>query len=138
MLRALICALALLCAACDTAPPPNLDLARTRSTEHHLYKVQIAPVAPPIVINKMHAWEIRVSGPKGEPVEQAAIAVSGGMPQHGHGLPTAPRVTRVLGPGRYLLEGMKFSMSGWWEIELDIRAAAGSDRVKFNTVLPPG
>ena len=44
----------------------------------------------------------------------AAITVDGGMPQHGHGFPTRPRVTRDLDDGTYLLEGMKFSMTGWW------------------------
>ena len=68
-------------------------------------------------------------------MRQARIAVDGGMPQHGHGLPTRPRVTRELGDGSYLLEGMKFSMTGWWEIKLAIDAAEGTDKVTFNTVV---
>src|SRR4249920_3274177 len=31
----------------------------------------------------------------------------GGMPQHGHGLPTRPVVSRELADGTYLMEGMK-------------------------------
>ena len=57
------------------------------------------------------------------------------MPQHGHGLPTRPQVTRESIDGTYLLEGMKFSMSGWWEIKLAIQSAEGSDNVTFNTVV---
>jgi hypothetical protein len=37
--------------------------------------------------------------------------------------------------GTYLLEGMKFSMTGWWEIKLAIQSAEGNDKVTFNTVV---
>lgn len=57
------------------------------------------------------------------------------MPEHGHGLPTAPAVTQRLGDGSYLIEGMKFNMRGWWEINLCIKAPPGSDCVTFNLVL---
>jgi hypothetical protein len=33
------------------------------------------------------------------------------------------------------MEGMKFSMTGWWEIKLAIQAAEGTDTVVFNTVV---
>jgi hypothetical protein len=71
-------------------------------------------------------------------VRQARIGVDGGMPQHGHGLPTKPRVTRELGDGRYLIEGMKFSMTGWWEIKLAVQGDRGADKVTFNTVVKGG
>ena len=58
------------------------------------------------------------------------------MPQHNHGFPTTPEVTEELGDGDYMIEGMKFSMGGWWELQLSINAAAGSDSVTFNIVLP--
>jgi hypothetical protein len=57
------------------------------------------------------------------------------MPQHGHGLPTRPRVTRALGDGVYEIEGVRFSMGGWWEFTLAITAAAHSDVVTFNLAL---
>ncbi len=54
----------------------------------------------------------------------------------GHGLPTQPRVTQELGEGRYLVEGMKFSMTGWWEIKLKLQSAdGGPDSVTFNKVI---
>jgi hypothetical protein len=70
-------------------------------------------------------------------VHAAAFSVGGGMPQHGHGFPTRPRITRELETGTYLLEGVKFSMTGWWEIRLDIQGPQGSDTVTFNTVVTP-
>jgi hypothetical protein len=58
------------------------------------------------------------------------------MPQHGHGLPTQPQVTRELGDGRYLLEGMKFSMPGWSDLKLQVRSTDGqADRVTFNKLI---
>jgi len=54
------------------------------------------------------------------------------MPQHGHGLPTRPRVTRTLGDGIYEIEGVRFNMGGWWEFKLAIAASRGADTVTFN------
>jgi hypothetical protein len=45
-------------------------------------------------------------------------------------------VTDNLGNGKYVLDGVKFSMSGWWQMKLQIDAAQGSDVVEFNTVVP--
>ena len=59
------------------------------------------------------------------------------MPQHGHGFPTKPRVTREVEGGTYLLEGMKFSMTGWWEVKLNIQSPLGQDKVTFNTIVEP-
>ena len=68
----------------------------------------------------------------GDPVEGASIGVDGDMPEHGHGLPTEPRV-RELGDGRYEVDGMKFQMGGIWYVEFAIAAAPGRDvaRVEF-------
>lgn len=57
------------------------------------------------------------------------------MPQHGHGLPTAPAVIEALGDGRFLIEGMKFNMPGWWVLDLVIDGPDGHDTVTFNLVL---
>ena len=65
----------------------------------------------------------------GEPVEDARISVDGGMPQHDHGLPTAPEVTRELGRGDYLVEGLRFHMNGYWEIVVEIRVDGRRDTV---------
>jgi hypothetical protein len=73
--------------------------------------------------------------PEGKPIEDARVAIDGGMPDHNHGLPTSPTVTGHLGDGRYRIEGVKFTMSGWWELRFKIVAAAGTDDVTFNLVL---
>lgn len=132
---ALISLLAPIFLAACMSPPTGLDLSLKRPTEQNRYVVEVQSLANPIAINKMHAWEARVKLPSGEPVSGAGIKVDGGMPQHGHGYPTQPRVTKELGEGRYLIEGMKFSMSGWWELTLHIASPAGADKVTFNTIV---
>jgi hypothetical protein len=80
----------------------------------------------------MQTVVVIVTDSDGHAVEGATIAVDGGMPQHGHGLPTEPRVTRNLGGGAYEISGVRFNMGGWWEFSLDITSSAGSDKVTFN------
>jgi len=123
-----------LVAAC-AAPPDDLDLSLTRSSVAGTYVVTLQPPAAPAAINQIHTWQVRLTTPAGLPVRQARMTVDGGMPQHGHGLPTRPQVTRELADGTYLLEGMKFSMTGWWEVKLAIHSALGSDQVTFNTLV---
>ena len=122
--------------ACAT-PPTDLDLSLRHPSAQGRYVVQMEPPAATPAINQIHAWQIKVSSPDGVPVRNARIAVDGGMPQHGHGLSTRPQVTREVADGTYLMEGMKFSMTGWWEIKLAIQAADGSDTAVFNTVVDP-
>ncbi len=115
--------------------PTDLDLSLRKATEAGLYVASLSPEAEPIAVGPMHAWTLTVQGPDGAPVEKARITVDGGMPQHGHGLPSSPAVTQALGEGRYLIEGMKFNMPGWWEIDVAIEGPAGADTITFNLVL---
>jgi len=121
-------------AACGT-PPTDLDLSLKHATAERRFVVEIEPPAQGPAINQMHAWKLRLATAEGAPVSQARIAVAGGMPQHGHGLPTKPRVTREIAPGTYLIEGMKFSMTGWWDFRLDVEADGKRDSVVFNVVV---
>lgn len=117
------------------SPPKDLDLALEHPTVDNKYVVTLQPPAKPAAVNQLHTWQVKVVSLAGLPVPNASIKVDGGMPQHGHGLPTRPQVTRELPDGGYLIEGMKFSMTGWWEIKLAIDGPAGPDRVTFNTVV---
>jgi hypothetical protein len=117
------------------APPEELDLARSKPTENGLFVAAVAPETEPVSQGALHAWILTVTTPDGAPVEGAEIAIDGGMPQHGHGLPTAPAMTQRLGEGRYRIEGVRFNMSGWWELRFTVTAAGASDAVTFNLVL---
>jgi hypothetical protein len=115
--------------------PSDLDLSTTRLSNQGVYQVSYTPRRGPIVINQIHAWTIHVATPDGQPVTDAVITVDGDMPQHGHGLPTRPQVTKHLGNGDYLVEGMKFQMGGWWVVDFTIDAHGQRDTVRFNMIL---
>ena len=115
--------------------PADLDYARTRTSERGIYRATIRPQGDTIPQGKLQRWTLHLETAAGSPVDSAAVAVDGGMPQHGHGLPTKPRVTRVLGNGDHLVEGLKFNMGGWWVVKFRVSAAPGADSVVFNVKL---
>jgi hypothetical protein len=100
-------------------------------------KVYTATLQPrePLRVRRLQSVPVMITDAQGRPVEQAAITIDGGMPEHGHGLPTQPRVKHALGGGMYEIEGVRFNMGGWWELKLAIDAAAGADTVTFNLSL---
>jgi len=115
--------------------PAELDLSTTRASAFKKYIVSVSSSLDPIAINKMHRWEVLVKTTDGTLVDGAKITIRGGMPMHQHGMPTAPRMTKKLGEGQYLVEGMKFSMTGWWELIVQINAGSFQDNVTFNLML---
>jgi hypothetical protein len=91
--------------------------------------------AKPLHPRQMQTVRVTVRDAEGRAIDEAQISVDGGMPQHGHGLPTRPRVTRSLGDGIYEIEGVRFNMGGWWEFKLTIAGSRGADTVTFNLAL---
>jgi hypothetical protein len=116
--------------------PEGLDTATSKMSQEGLFHVSVNSDLDPLALNEIHSWTIHVATADGEAVEGAEITVDGGMPEHNHGFPTAPEITEELGDGDYLLEGVKFSMAGWWELKLAIAAGDQADNITFNLVLP--
>lgn len=116
-------------------PPKDLDYSRSRVSEGMQYRATIIPAGDTIPRGKLHRWRLHLETSAGLPVDSAVISIDGGMPQHGHGLPTKPRVTRALGNGDHMVDGMKFNMGGWWVVKFRINAAAGRDSILFNVRL---
>ncbi|OJT99967.1 MAG: hypothetical protein BGN87_10390 [Rhizobiales bacterium 65-79] len=117
------------------AAPGDLDLSLSKKSENGLYAVSLAPEQAPIREGPLESFILTVKMANGQPVEVSRIEIAGGMPRHGHGLPTEPRVTAALGDGRYRIEGFKFTMAGWWQIRFTIEAPPGRDEADFNIVL---
>jgi hypothetical protein len=115
--------------------PKDLDYSRTRQSENGLYRGTIRPQGDSIPQGRLQRWTLHLETVGGAPVDTATVSVDGGMPQHGHGLPTKPRVTRALGNGDHLVEGMKFNMGGWWVVKFRVDATPGSDSLVFNVKL---
>jgi hypothetical protein len=91
--------------------------------------------AAPLRARQLQAVRVIVRDAEGRALDEAQISVDGGMPQHGHGLPTRPRVTRHLGGGAYDIEGVRFSMGGWWQLTLTIAGPRGADTITFNLAI---
>ncbi len=113
----------------------DIDLSRTRMSGNNTFSVSYESDLQPLPINKIHSWTLSVTTPDGRPVKDAEILIDGDMPEHGHGFPTRPEITEKLGNGRYLAEGIKFSMPGWWTVMFHIRTTDKEDSVTFNLLL---
>ena len=101
----------------------------TWTSQRGLFVASYQSELVPLQINKLHAWVLHIEDANGKPVVGAHIEASGGMPVHDHGLPTYPQVTEDLGSGDYRLDGMRFHMSGAWEITMTIVADGKTDVV---------
>jgi hypothetical protein len=113
----------------------DLNTETTRMTNNGAFIVSFKSELDPITIGSMHSWILHVETADGQPVEGATILVDGGMPDHGHGLPTSPQVTQDMGGGDYLVEGLRFQMGGWWEVKFNISVDGVEDNVTFNIIL---
>jgi|TARA_B110000967_G_scaffold181463_1_gene198620 hypothetical protein len=91
------------------------------------FKIEIYSELSPLSINTIHSWHIRVLDRDGEIIELEELNVFGGMPEHDHGLPTQPQVTKRLDNGDYLLEGVRFHMQGLWELQIEFQYAGVDD-----------
>ena len=119
-----------------TAPQgADPEIALPKKTTSGLFVASFEPERGVIRQGELQSWLLTVKTVAGGPVEGAAITISGGMPQHRHGLPTSPQATGYLGDGRYRIDGVKFTMSGLWQLHFAISAAAGSDTVVFDVLL---
>ena len=120
--------------ACKSVPAKSEFGLGPRRSADGLYTATLQP-SESLRPRKLQTIEVTLKDAKGQAVDGAAITVDGGMPQHGHGLPTQPRVTKALGGGMYVIEGVRFNMGGWWEFKLAVTGNAGTDTVTFNLSL---
>lgn len=108
------------------AQQADFSVTSTAGTE-----LQIYSQLQPLQINRMHSWHLQLTDSQGQPIRDARVIVTGGMPDHDHGLPTAPRVTSEIAPGRYLLEGVRLHMPGRWEFSFVIDTGDQSETLQL-------
>ena len=89
----------------------------------------------PLPVEQLHVWTVRLFDRKHHAVTRARIKVTGDMPAHGHGLPTAP-IAVSRGRGVYLLQGMMFQMPGLWYVQLRVRAGNRLDTIRVKFTIP--
>ncbi|MGI9486707.1 MAG: FixH family protein [Geminicoccaceae bacterium] len=117
--------------------PDGFDTEMSKPSEDGRFQVSIQPAVDPAPLNEIHTWLVEIKTPDGEPVSEADVSFYGGMPLHGHGFPTQPRIAGEIDPGLYALEGIKFSMGGWWTMGMGIVTEGSTDRVGFNMIFEP-
>ena len=104
--------------------------ATSAVSDNSHFRISYISKLEPIPLNKIHRWVLHVEDINGKPIEKATVSIDGGMPAHNHGLPTQPIATNI-GNGNYLVEGIKFSMTGLWEMRFYIQTDTVTDRVMF-------
>jgi len=82
--------------------------------------VNLAPIPDKIPMREYHDWIVEVQDSQGRPTNLDSLSISGGMPGHGHGLPSQPIVDKHLGEGRYRVSGFLFNMAGDWFLRLHL------------------
>lgn len=120
----------------EAAPPAAHDAdshlhVEGTPSEAGTYLASYTPATEPLPLNQLHSWTLHLMTADGQPVENATITVDGGMPGHGHGLPTQPEVKEYLGDGNYRVDGLRFNMPGAWVLNFHIEAADQTDEVVF-------
>lgn len=113
----------------------DADLSTHRVSKTGLYAVTYESAVQPVPKRALHAWTVEVRTRDGRLVDGARLRIDGGMPDHGHGLPTRPVVREALGQGRYVIDGMKFNMGGYWVVDLTVESPEGTDTVRFELKL---
>jgi hypothetical protein len=111
--------------------------AQSRPSEAGLYRVSLRPENGQIPIGRIHEWIVRLETRDGRTFVPPRVAFSGGMPQHGHGFETEPRVTRAIGRGEFLIEGVKFHMAGDWMLRVEFVGPLGADVAIFHVQVGP-
>ncbi|HEX4859208.1 MAG TPA: FixH family protein, partial [Usitatibacteraceae bacterium] len=127
VLAALVAWLAGCAAAPSSAPAARLDLALEKPSRDGKFRVALVPPRDGPAVNRIDSWSIRLMTPAGEPIRNGLVYLNGGMPEHGHGLPTRPRTYGEVAPGLYQVDGVKLSMTGWWEMLVAIQANGTED-----------
>ena len=104
--------------------PASGEIVSTNGMYTIFYKSEIDPIP----LNQIHRWTLHIEKKgAGLALDNAQIMIDGGMPAHGHGLPTQPQATQALGNGNYLVEGMRFNMPGYWVVNFHITFGHDSD-----------
>lgn len=125
---------ACLAASCAGGDAPASE---ARPSASGAYRVRLTCEGSSIPLDRIHSWVVEIRDSSGRPVEDAILVVDGGMPEHEHGLPTRPEVRERLGKGRYRVDGMKFSMTGRWELVVRFWVDERPDEVRFDVEVRP-
>lgn len=124
--KLLMLALGLLLTGCAE---DNAQWRLQQASDNGIYQAELACATTPI-IGAFQECKLRLQSQRGIPAN-LMIAVDGGMPAHGHGLPTEPQVISTDMEGEYRVEGLKYSMPGEWVLGFLLHSGSDQDKVIF-------
>ncbi|OQX16262.1 MAG: hypothetical protein BWK73_04405 [Thiothrix lacustris] len=130
-IKLLTLTLSLLVAGCQNSAA-NTTWQLKQASSKALYQATVTCATPPSV-GTFQECRLQVDSPQALPAD-LVIAVDGGMPSHGHGLPTAPQAVPTGKSGEFRIDGLKYSMPGEWVLGFWLYSdstAAAQDKIVF-------
>jgi len=112
--------------------PSAISIARTTARPEGGHLVAGRPRLASTDPASLHDWLVEVTDQAGAPVSGCRLTFAASMPEHGHGVPTEPRVLGEEGKGRYLVGGVRFSMPGTWVVTVKLWGCGAPQRVDFD------
>ena len=92
----------------------NTTWTMSQVSKNKHYKVDLQCEHPPTLSGFQQCNLILSDNSK--KLSNANISIKGGMPEHHHGLPTAPKISWDSDNKQYNINGLKFSMPGTWQL----------------------
>jgi putative membrane protein len=119
-------------AASSAAPtlPSSGPLSGTGRGGLYRFELELRPERPAVGELFEVILTVREAG-TAQPVSGASVALDATMPEHAHGMMTAPEQTE-LGAGRYLVQGMKLHMPGRWRFHARAAHAGREDELALD------
>lgn len=119
--------------------PPGVAARETREglTQNGTFRIRWDSQPSPIPRNQPFTLTVqaeRADAP-GAPLAGGELEFNALMPEHGHGMNTAPRVTPQA-DGSFLVEGLLFHMRGRWDLIFNVRDAQGFGQALLTVHLP--
>ena len=100
-----------------------------KSSLNNVYRATIFPLQTSVPIGELHSWVFHFATEKGETFIPKQLVGKDGMP--GHGFPVEPEISSALGNGKFLIQDVKFNMTGDWQLRLGVNGSGGWDTITF-------
>lgn len=101
-------------------------------TDGGSYYVSYTPNPDPLPVQELFGLEVTVSSAQDHTdlIEDSSVKVDAWMPSMGHGMSVVPKVV-ANGDGTFTISNMEFSMTGDWEILVDVTRNGATEQAVF-------
>ncbi len=110
---------------------PSIAHAADNLSVRGRYRITLPQADDMLVVGSWQELTFHVARLDGQPLALRDLSVDGGMPAHGHGLPTLPTVRSSGNAGAFVIEGLRFNMAGRWELRILLADREGTDFAVF-------